>query len=135
MHLMSVLLSQQCVAHRRRGSVKVIEQRLGNHGLPFFCSFIAAILAFRSSRRLAISLSFSSLLMLARLGVATGGGGEGAAGMSSGTSSQVASTATGATGTTGFEDGLGEETGVALFEMVLVVVVELALEASVLPFG
>lgn len=85
------------------------------HGFPFFCSFIAAIRAFRSSRRLAISLSFSSLLIFARLGVATGVGGDGAAGVSSGMSSQLACSTT---GMAGFEGGLGDVAGAVFAEIV-----------------
>lgn len=56
------------------------------YALPFFCSFIAAIRALRSSRLRAISFSFSSLLSAERLGCGVAGllssdtGGEGAAG-------------------------------------------------------
>lgn len=88
--------------------------------MPFF---IAAILAFRSSRRLAISLSFSSLLILARLGAAAVGAGAVVAGSSSGISSHPDAAAaavvagTGAVGTDGFEGGLGEVTGVGLAEL------------------
>lgn len=54
--------------------------------MAFFCSFIAAMRALRSSRLRAISLSFSSLLIALRLGCGVAGlllsdtGGEGAAG-------------------------------------------------------
>lgn len=66
------------------------------YGLPFFCSFIAAILALRSSRLLVISSSFSSLLIFARLGAA-GGGVAVERGVSSG-SSQPSDTGGGAGG-------------------------------------
>lgn len=78
---------------------------------------MAAILAFRSSRRLAISLSFSSLLILAILGVAAAAAGVAVgAGSSSGISSHPE--AAGAAGADGLEGGLGEVTGVGLAELV-----------------
>ena len=83
------------------------------YDLPFFCSFIAAILAFRSSLLLAISSSFSSLLIFAKLGVTEAGGGVGALLGGSSTSSSHPSD-TGAVGMTGFGVGLGEGVGVAL---------------------
>ena len=91
-----------------------------SYDLPFF---IAAILAFRSSRRLAISLSFSSLLILAILGAAAGAAvGMAATGSSSGVSSHPEAAGAGAgeeaSGTVGLEGGLGEVTGVALAGLV-----------------
>lgn len=92
-----------------------------HYDLPFF---IAAILAFRSSRRRAISLSFSSLLILARLGVtADVAWVVVVAGSSSGISSHPdvdaagVGASAGAIGTEGFEGGLGEVTGVGLAEL------------------
>jgi X-X-X-Leu-X-X-Gly heptad repeat protein len=81
--------------------------------LPFFCSFIAAILAFRSSLLLAISNSFSSLVILAKLGVTEADGGVGALLGGSSTSSSHPSD-TGAVGMTGLEEGFGEGVGVDL---------------------
>jgi hypothetical protein len=83
------------------------------YAFPFFCSFIAAILAFRSSLLLAISSSFSSLVIFAKLGVTDAGGGVGALLGGSSTSSSHPSE-TGAVGMTGFEVGLGEGVGVDL---------------------
>ena len=91
----------------------------GKHGsrpdyaLPFFCSFIAAILAFRSSLLLAISSSFSSLVMFAKLGVTEAGGGVGALLGGSSTSSSHPSD-TGAVGMVDFEGASGEGVGVGL---------------------
>lgn len=80
---------------------------------------MAAILVLRSSLRLAISLSFSSLLILAILGVAAGAGGIGASGTSSGISSHPDASAAAETGTEGFDGGMGEVTGVGLDEVAL----------------
>lgn len=74
------------------------------YALPFFCSFMAAILAFLSSRLLAISSSFSSLFIFARLGAAAAGGGVGALVGGSLTSSSHPSE-TGAVGMVGLEGG------------------------------
>ncbi|ORY26677.1 hypothetical protein BCR39DRAFT_251529 [Naematelia encephala] len=63
------------------------------YALPFFCSFIAAILAFLSSRLLANSFSFSSLDICAKLGAGVAEG-EGDDGLSS-TSPQVSNVAAG----------------------------------------
>lgn len=71
------------------------------------------ILAFRSSLLLAISSSFSSLVILAKLGVTEAGGGVGALLGGSSTSSSHPSD-TGAAGMVGFEVGLGEGVGVVL---------------------
>jgi len=94
-----------CHMHCNYNSGSEVDPRMSQiYALPFFCSFIAAILAFRSSRLLAISSSFSSLFIFAKLGVTEAGDGVGALRGGSSTSSSHPSE-TGAVGMLGLEGG------------------------------